>query len=173
VRASAGLGGQSGQQDGDQTVSVGLNPLGTVWVPAGKFANLGCVDVGQRCAPDEHVVADLVVDRSGDAGLSDYLPCRCVPAPKTTPKSPPTRRAAAFQEILKYGRASGVQLGDYDIAQYAGAFGATGIRINSIDEFENAFKQSLSDSRITIIDVPVDYTRNTELFAQLHDGVFE
>jgi acetolactate synthase-1/2/3 large subunit len=79
----------------------------------------------------------------------------------------------AFQEILKYGRASGVQLGDYDIAQYAGAFGATGIRINSIDEFENAFKQSLSDSGITIIDVPVDYTRNTELFAQLHEGVFE
>ena len=79
----------------------------------------------------------------------------------------------AFQEILKYGRTSGVQLGDYDIAQYAGAFGATGIRISSIDEFENAFKQSLSDSGITIIDVPVDYTRNTELFAQLHDEVFE
>jgi acetolactate synthase I/II/III large subunit len=79
----------------------------------------------------------------------------------------------SFQEIMKYGRSSGVHLGDYDIAQYAGAFGATGIRINSIDEFENAFKQSLSDSGITIIDVPVDYTRNTELFAQLHDGVFE
>jgi acetolactate synthase-1/2/3 large subunit len=79
----------------------------------------------------------------------------------------------AFQEILKYGRASGVRLGDYDIAQYAGAFGATGIRVGSIDEFENAFKQSLSDSGITIIDVRVDYTRNTELFAQLHDGVFE
>jgi acetolactate synthase-1/2/3 large subunit len=79
----------------------------------------------------------------------------------------------AFQEILKYGRTSGVRLGDYDIAQYAGAFGATGIRINSIDEFENAFKQSLSDSGITIIDVPADYTRNTELFAQLHEGVLE
>lgn len=79
----------------------------------------------------------------------------------------------AFQETLKYGRTSGVQLGDYDIVQYAGAFGATGIRINSIDDFENAFKQSLSDTGITIIDVPVDYTRNTELFAQLHEGVFE
>ena len=74
---------------------------------------------------------------------------------------------------MKYGRTSGVQLGDYDIAQYAGAFGATGIRITSIDEFENAFKQSLSDSGITIIDVPADYTRNTELFAQLHEGVLE
>ncbi|HYZ69197.1 MAG TPA: acetolactate synthase AlsS [Mycobacterium sp.] len=79
----------------------------------------------------------------------------------------------AFQESLKYGRTSGVSLGDYDITQYAGAFGATGIRVNSIDEFENAFKQSLSDPGITIIDVPVDYTRNTALFDQLHDGVFE
>ena len=79
----------------------------------------------------------------------------------------------AFQEILEYGRTSGMNLGDYDITQYAAAFGAKGIRINSIDEFENAFKQSLSDDGITIIDVPVDYTRNTELFAQLHEGVIE
>ena len=79
----------------------------------------------------------------------------------------------AFQEILKYGRASGVRLGDYDIAQYAAAFGAKGIRISNIDEFEDVFKQSLSETGITIIDVPVDYTRNTDLFAQLHEGVFE
>jgi acetolactate synthase I/II/III large subunit len=79
----------------------------------------------------------------------------------------------AFQEMLKYGRASGVRLGDYDIVQYAAAFGAKGIRINNIDEFEDVFKQSLSDAGITIIDVPVDYTRNTDLFAQLHEGVFE
>jgi acetolactate synthase-1/2/3 large subunit len=64
-------------------------------------------------------------------------------------------------------------LGDYDVVQYAGAFGANGIRIKDIDEFEHAFKQSLSDPGVTIIDVPVDYTRNTELFAQLHQGVFE
>lgn len=79
----------------------------------------------------------------------------------------------AFQEVLKYGRTSGVKLGDCYITQYAAAFGAKGIRITSIDEFENAFKQSLSDDGITIIDVPVDYTRNTELFAQLYEGVFE
>jgi hypothetical protein len=47
-------------------------------------------------------------------------------------------------------------------------FGAKEIRINSIGEFENAFKQSLSGPGITIIDAPVDYTRNTDFFAQLH-----
>jgi acetolactate synthase I/II/III large subunit len=79
----------------------------------------------------------------------------------------------AFQQMLKYGRTSGVQLGDYDVTKYAAAFGAKGIRISSMDEFDNAFKESLSDAGITIIDVPVDYTRNTELFAELHDGVFQ
>jgi acetolactate synthase-1/2/3 large subunit len=79
----------------------------------------------------------------------------------------------AFQEELKYGRTSGVQLGDYDITQYAAAFGANGVRVNGIDEFERALKQSLSEPGVTIIDVPVDYTHNTELFAQLHEGVLE
>jgi acetolactate synthase-1/2/3 large subunit len=79
----------------------------------------------------------------------------------------------AFQEILKYGRTSGVELGEYDIVQYAGAFGAKGIRVSSMGEFEEALKQSLTESGVTIIDVPVDYSRNTELFAQLHEGVVE
>lgn len=77
----------------------------------------------------------------------------------------------AFQEQLKYGRTSGVRLGDYDIAHYAAAFGAKGVRISGMNEFEHALKQSLNQPGVTIIDAPVDYSRNTELFAQLHDGV--
>ena len=79
----------------------------------------------------------------------------------------------AFQEELKYGRTSGVQLGDYDIAHFAAAFGAKGVRVSGITEFEAAFKQSLNEPGVTIIDVHVDYTRNTELFAELHDDVVE
>ena len=79
----------------------------------------------------------------------------------------------AFQEQLKYGRTSGVQLGDYDVIHYAAAFGAKGIRISGITEFEAAFKQSLNEPGVTIIDVRVDYTRNAELFAELHDDVVE
>jgi acetolactate synthase I/II/III large subunit len=79
----------------------------------------------------------------------------------------------AFQEQLKYGRTSGVQLGDYDIAHYAAAFGAKGIRVGAMTEFEAALKQSLDEPGITIIDVLVDYSRNTELFAELHDDVVE
>jgi acetolactate synthase I/II/III large subunit len=79
----------------------------------------------------------------------------------------------AFQEQLKYGRTSGVQLGDYDITHYAAAFGAKGIRVSGMTEFEAALKQSLNEQGITIIDVLVDYSRNTELFAELHDGIVE
>jgi acetolactate synthase I/II/III large subunit len=79
----------------------------------------------------------------------------------------------AFQEVIKYGRTSGVELGDYDIAHYAAAFGAKGIRVNGVDEFESALQQSLSEPGVSIIDVFVDYSRNTELFAQLHHGVLE
>ena len=79
----------------------------------------------------------------------------------------------AFQEELKYGRTSGVELGDYDIAQYAGAFGAKGIRVSSMDEFQCVFERSLTESGVTLIDVPVDYSRNTELFAHLHHGVLD
>jgi acetolactate synthase I/II/III large subunit len=79
----------------------------------------------------------------------------------------------AFQEILKYGRGSGAQLGDYDVTHFAAAFGAKGIRVTGMDQFEVALKRSLSDDGVTIIDAPVDYSRNTGLFAQLHDGVFE
>jgi len=84
-----------------------------------------------------------------------------------------TYNMVAFQEELKYGRTSGVQLGDYDIVHYAAAFGATGIRVSSLAEFEDAFTRSLAEPGVTIIDVAVDYSRNTELFAELHHGVLE
>jgi acetolactate synthase I/II/III large subunit len=84
-----------------------------------------------------------------------------------------TYNMVAFQEQLKYGRTSGVQLGDYDIVHFAAAFGAKGIRVSGLTEFEAAFKQSLNEPGVTIIDVHVDYKRNTELFAELHDDVVE
>ena len=79
----------------------------------------------------------------------------------------------AFQQQLKYGRTSGVELGDYDIAHYAAAFGAKGIRVGGMAEFEATLTQSLSGPGITIIDVVVDYSRNTELFAELHEDAVE
>jgi acetolactate synthase-1/2/3 large subunit len=78
-----------------------------------------------------------------------------------------------FQEVLKYGRKSGVQLGDYDISYYAAAFGARGYRVDSLDEFISTLAQALGEDGPSVIDVPVDYSRNTDLAAHLHDDSFE
>ena len=78
-----------------------------------------------------------------------------------------------FQEVLKYGRKSGVQLGDYDVVSYAKAFGARGYRVETLEEFEAVLKQALSEDGPSLIDVPVDYSHNTDLGAQLHEGAFE
>ncbi|HEY0226874.1 MAG TPA: acetolactate synthase AlsS [Mycobacterium sp.] len=78
-----------------------------------------------------------------------------------------------FQEELKYGRKSGVQLGDYDIVSYAAAFGARGYRVKTLDEFTTTLRQALAEPGPSLIDVPVDYSRNTELAAHLHDDSFE
>jgi acetolactate synthase-1/2/3 large subunit len=79
----------------------------------------------------------------------------------------------AFQEVLKYGRASGVQLGDYDIVSYAAAFGAHGYRVKTLDEFTTTLRQAMAEDGPSLIDVPVDYSHNTELAAHLHDDAFE
>lgn len=78
-----------------------------------------------------------------------------------------------FQEALKYGRKSGVGLSDYDIVSYAAAFGARGYRVTTLDEFGTTLRQALAEQGPSLIDVPVDYSRNTDLAAQLHDDPFE
>ena len=78
-----------------------------------------------------------------------------------------------FQEVLKYGRKSGVQLGDYDIVSYAAAFGTHGYRVKSLDEFSTTLRQALTEEGPSLIDVPVDYSRNVDLAADLHDDTFE
>lgn len=78
-----------------------------------------------------------------------------------------------FQELMKYGRKSGVQLGDYDLVSYAAAFGARGYRVNTLDEFGATLRQALAEDGPSLIDVPVDYTHNLDLAEALHDDPFE
>ncbi|OJZ69916.1 acetolactate synthase large subunit [Mycobacterium paraffinicum] len=78
-----------------------------------------------------------------------------------------------FQEVLKYDRRSGVQLSDYDLVSYAAAFGARGYRVTTLDEFTAILRQALAEDGPSLIDVPVDYSHNTDLAAQLHDDPFE
>ncbi|HEY0258941.1 MAG TPA: acetolactate synthase AlsS [Lacisediminihabitans sp.] len=74
----------------------------------------------------------------------------------------------AFQQVQKYGRVSGVQLGDYDVVRYAEAFGAHGHRATTLEEFELALRTSMAEQGPSIIDVRVDYSNNlAELATEL------
>ena len=78
-----------------------------------------------------------------------------------------------FQQLLKFGRKSGVGLGDYDIVHYAKAFGASGYRVTTPDEFGPAMRKALAEDGPSIVDVAVDYSRSVDIGAQLHDDVLD
>jgi len=78
-----------------------------------------------------------------------------------------------FQQLLKFGRKSGVLLGDYDIVHYAKAFGASGYRVNSADEFAPTLRKALAEDGPSIIDVTVDYSHSVDLGSKVHENVLD
>jgi acetolactate synthase-1/2/3 large subunit len=78
-----------------------------------------------------------------------------------------TYNMVAFQEQMKYGRTSGVNLGPVDTVKYAEAFGAKGFAVKSPDELAPTLKKAMSLEGPVLIDIPVDYSHNTELGQQI------
>ncbi|MDO5619378.1 acetolactate synthase AlsS [Kocuria sp.] len=76
----------------------------------------------------------------------------------------------AFQQVMKYGRTSGVELGDYDSVKFAEAMNAHGHRVHTLEEFKSAFVEATSTPGVSIVDVAVDYTDNVDLAAHLDDS---
>ncbi|KAK6220086.1 acetolactate synthase [Colletotrichum tabaci] len=68
-----------------------------------------------------------------------------------------------FQEVDKYGRSSGVDLGGVDFVKYAEAFGAKGLRVSRSSELEAVMKEALSHEGVCVVDVNIDYSHNYEL----------
>ncbi|CCF42472.1 acetolactate synthase [Colletotrichum higginsianum] len=68
-----------------------------------------------------------------------------------------------FQEVDKYGRSSGVDLGGVDFVKYAEAFGAKGLRVSRSSELEAVMKEALSHEGVCVVDVDIDYSHNYEL----------
>jgi thiamine pyrophosphate-dependent acetolactate synthase large subunit-like protein len=76
-----------------------------------------------------------------------------------------------FQEVMKYGRSSGVKLGGVDFVQFAKAFGAKGFRISNSSEVEQVIKEALAYRGVSIVDVAIDYSGNSELAGNMiEDG---
>lgn len=73
------------------------------------------------------------------------------------------------QELMKYKRGSGVDLGEIDIPKFALAFGADGYQTNNPEDIVELYNKSLSSDKPTLINVSMDYSDNMELFLQVQD----
>ncbi len=82
-----------------------------------------------------------------------------------------TYNMVAFQEQMKYGHTAGVDFGPVDKVKYAEAFGATGFRIGSPDEFVPTLRRAMEIPGPVLIDIPVDYSHNIALGQAMHDNV--
>jgi acetolactate synthase-1/2/3 large subunit len=76
-----------------------------------------------------------------------------------------------FQEMAKYGRASGVEFGPVDVVRFAEAFGANGLRIETPNEIAPALERALAMDGPVVIGIPVDYRDNHLLMEIVHPNV--
>ena len=73
-----------------------------------------------------------------------------------------------FQEMAKYGRASGVEFGPVDVVALARSFGAQGLRIETPDQVAPTLEKALAMGGPVVIGVPVDYRDNHRLMEMVH-----
>jgi acetolactate synthase-1/2/3 large subunit len=76
-----------------------------------------------------------------------------------------------FQEMAKYGRASGVDFGPVDVVRFAESFGAKGLKIETADEIAPTLKRALAMEGPVVIGIPVDYRDNHRLMDIVHPSV--
>jgi len=68
-----------------------------------------------------------------------------------------------FQEVDKYGRSAGVNLGGVDFVKLAETFGAKGLRVSSAGDMEKVMREALDYDGVCIVDIEIDYSQNHEL----------
>jgi len=73
-----------------------------------------------------------------------------------------------FQEMAKYGRASGVEFGPVDVAAFAESCGAKGLMIHTPDEIAPTLKRALAMDGPVVVGAPVDYRDNHRLMEMVH-----
>jgi acetolactate synthase-1/2/3 large subunit len=76
-----------------------------------------------------------------------------------------------FQEVAKYGRASGVEFGPVDVVTFAESFGARGLMIRKPDEIATTLQRALVLEGPVVVGIPVDYRDNHRLMEIVHPTV--
>jgi acetolactate synthase-1/2/3 large subunit len=69
------------------------------------------------------------------------------------------------QELMKYHRPSGVDFGVVDLIDFAHAFGAKGYALEDPSQFKSLLAEVLQQKGPILVDIPIDYSDNPELFA--------
>ncbi|MBA2799769.1 acetolactate synthase AlsS [Aeromonas veronii] len=77
----------------------------------------------------------------------------------------------AMQEQQKYCRTSSVSFGPIDFKRYAESFGAAGFTVRSADELRATLRAALAVEGPAVVAIPVDYSDNPGLMAQLRPEV--
>ncbi|KAF2018749.1 acetolactate synthase [Aaosphaeria arxii CBS 175.79] len=72
-----------------------------------------------------------------------------------------------FQEVNKYGRSAGIELGGMDFVKFAEASGAKGFRVSDASELESVMKEALEYEGVCVVDVSIDYSHNLALMKQV------
>ncbi|KAL4723469.1 hypothetical protein ACLX1H_009104 [Fusarium chlamydosporum] len=73
-----------------------------------------------------------------------------------------------FQEVGKYGRHSGVDLGGVDFVKFAEACGAKGLRVDTSSDLESIMTEALGHKGVCVVDVNIDYSHNHELMQEVN-----
>ncbi|MFA6106477.1 MAG: acetolactate synthase large subunit [Patescibacteria group bacterium] len=60
----------------------------------------------------------------------------------------------------------GMDLGNPDFKKYAESYGAVGMKVTKAGEFDGLLREALLSNKLTVIDVPVDYSLNFEVFSE-------
>ena len=68
-----------------------------------------------------------------------------------------------FQELDKYGRSAGVELGGVDFVKLAETYGAKGLRVSSSGDMEKVMREALDAKGVCLVDVEIDYSHNHRL----------
>jgi acetolactate synthase-1/2/3 large subunit len=71
------------------------------------------------------------------------------------------------QEIMKYNRRSGVDFGHINAVEFASSFGAKGYELDDPNNFKQILKEAMQQQGPVLIQLPIDYRDNPELFAKI------
>ncbi|MDR0899248.1 MAG: acetolactate synthase AlsS [Lactobacillaceae bacterium] len=76
-----------------------------------------------------------------------------------------------FQEEMKYGQSAAVDFGPIDFVKYAESMGAKGLRVDDPSKINEVLDEAFNwNNGPVVVDIPVDYSHNKEMYADLIEG---